>query len=99
MILIIQTKQYYINILLSISGVLYIGVTNDLKRSIWEHTQRLVEGFTKKYHFKKLVYYEITDDVRVAIEKENQLTKWRHEKKEALIEKMNPHWKDLSFEL
>lgn len=94
-----QSKQYYVYILSSISGVLYIGFTNDLKRRVWEHKQGLVEGFTKKYNVKKLVYYEITEDARVAIEREKQLKKWRREKKVALIEKMNPQWKDLYFEI
>ncbi len=94
-----QSKKYYVYILFSISGVLYIGFTNDLKRRIWEHKQGSVEGFTKKYNVKKLVYYEITEAARVAIEREKQLKKWRREKKVSLIEKMNPHWKDLYFEI
>ena len=94
-----QPKQYYVYILSSISGVLYIGVTNNLKRRVWEHKQGLTVGFTKKYHVKKLVYYEATSDVRVAIEREKQLKKWRREKKVALIESMNLPWKDLYDEL
>ena len=95
----LQSKQYYVYILSSISGVLYIGFTNDLKRRVWEHKQGLVEGFTKKYNVKKMVYYEITEDALVAIEREKQLKKWRREKKFALIEKMNPQWRDLYFEI
>ena len=94
-----QPKQYYVYILSSISGVLYIGVTNNLKRRVWEHKQGLTEGFTKKYHVKKLVYYEATSDVQVAIEREKQLKKWRREKKVAQIESMNLPWKDLYDEL
>ncbi len=94
-----QNKQYYVYILSSISGVLYIGMTNNLKRRIWEHKQGLIEGFTKKYNEKKLVYYEITTDVLAAIEREKQVKKWRREKKVALIESMNPLWKDLYYEI
>ncbi len=92
-------KQYYVYILASISGVLYIGMTNNLQRRIWEHKQGLVDGFTRKYHVKKLVYYETTNEVIVAIAREKQLKKWRREKKIALIESMNPAWKDLYDEL
>jgi putative endonuclease len=95
----VQPKQYYVYILSSISGVLYIGVTNNLKRRAWEHKQGLIEGFAEKYRAKKLVYYEVTSDVRVAIEREKQLKKWRREKKIALVESMNPSWKDLYDEL
>ena len=94
-----QSKEYYVYILSSISGVLYIGVTNNLKRRVWEHKQGLIDGFTKKYHVKKLVYYEVTSDVQVAIEREKQFKKWRREKKIALIESMNLLWKDLYDEV
>jgi len=90
-----QSKLYYVYILSSISGVLYIEITSDLRKRVWEHNQELIEGFTKKYKVKKLVYYEVTEDVRIAIEREKQLTKWHREKKIALIENMNPNWKDL----
>jgi putative endonuclease len=83
----------------SVSGVLYIGVTSDLMRRVWEHRQGFVKGFTKKYHVKKLVYYETTGYVHSAIEREKQIKKWRREKKVALIEEMNPTWKDLYDEL
>ncbi len=92
-------KQYYIYILASVSRVLYIGVTNDLVRRIWEHKEGLAQGFTQQFHIKKLVYYEVTEDVRSAIEREKELKKWRREKKIALIEEMNPMWKDLYDEL
>lgn len=92
-------QQYFIYILSSISGVLYIGMTNDLRRRVNEHKQGRIEGFTQKYHVKKLVYYEMTHDVRTAIEREKQLKTWRREKKIALIASMNPSWKDLYPEL
>jgi putative endonuclease len=79
-------KQYYIYIMASVSGVLYIGMMNDLLRRVWEHKQGLNSGFTKEFHVKKLVYYEYTGDVHSAIEREKQLKKWRREKKIALIE-------------
>ena len=75
---------------------MYIGVTNDLQRRVYEHRQELVEGFTKKYHVHKLVYYEHTGDVKAALAREKQLKGWRREKKEALVETMNPDWNDLS---
>ncbi|NIV99567.1 GIY-YIG nuclease family protein, partial [Candidatus Saccharibacteria bacterium] len=60
-------RQYYVYIMSSISGVLYIGITNDLKRRVYEHKEGLIEGFTKKYRAKKLVYFETTNNVEVAI--------------------------------
>jgi len=92
-------KQYYVYILASISGVLYIGMTNNRQRRIWEHKQGLVDGFTRKYHVKKLVYFEVTNEVIVALVREKQLKKWCREMKVALIESMNPAWKDLYDEL
>ncbi len=94
-----ESKQYFVYILASISKVLYIGVTNDLQRRVLEHKDEKVEGFTKKYKAKKLVYFEMTDDVYAALNREKQLKKWRREKKIDLIESMNPSWKDLSHEL
>lgn len=83
----------------SISGVLYIGVTNDLKRRVWEHKNNLIDGFTKKYQCHKLVYYEYYEDIKYAIAREKQLKKWRREKKESLIKEMNPSWNDLTEKL
>ena len=77
---------------------MYIGVTNDLERRLYEHKNELVEGFTKRYHVHKLVYYEETSDVKAAIEREKQLKNWARAKKDALVETMNPMWKDLSDE-
>ena len=75
---------------------MYIGVTGNLPRRLYEHRNGLVEGFTKKYNVHKLVYYENTGDVYSAISREKQLKKWRREKKNQLIEMMNPQWRDLS---
>ncbi len=79
----------------SISGVLYIGITNDLKRRVYEHKEGLIEGFTKKYRAKKLVYFETTNNVEVAISREKEIKKWRREKKLALIRSLNPTLRDL----
>jgi len=82
----------------NISGTLYIGVTNDLARRVYEHRNGIVEGFTKKYRIKRLVYYEDTPDVIAAITREKELKGWRRDKKTALIKTMNPTWKDLADE-
>jgi putative endonuclease len=93
-------KDYYVYILASKKdGVLYIGVTSDLIKRIFEHKQGFVSSFTKKYHVKDLVYYEITQDVYSAITREKQLKHWRRAWKIELIEKMNPEWKDLYLDL
>jgi putative endonuclease len=80
------------------SKTLYAGVTNDLLRRIYEHKNKMVEGFTKKYNITKLVYYEDTNDVEEAIAREKQIKGWLRKKKIALIESINPEWKDLSEE-
>ncbi len=90
-----RDHQYFIYILASVSGTLYIGVTNDLMRRVHEHKQDLVEGFTKKYQCHKLVYYEQTDNVESAILREKQLKSWNRKKKEALIKTINPHWNEM----
>ena len=79
-------------------SVLYIGVTGNLERRLYEHKHSLVEGFTKKYNVHKLVYFECTSDVYSAISREKQLKKWSRTKKNQLIERMNPTWTDLSEE-
>ena len=77
-------------------SVLYIGVTGNLAKRLYEHRNGLVEGFTKKYNVQKLVYYECTNDVYAAISREKQLKKWNRAKKNALVSEMNPNWIDLS---
>lgn len=86
---------YFVYILASKSRVLYIGVTNDLTRRLYEHKHGIIPGFTSKYHVDRLVYYEEGVDVEQAILREKQLKGWLREKKIALIESMNPEWKDL----
>jgi putative endonuclease len=76
--------------------ILYTGVTNDLKRRLYEHKHKMIDGFTKKYQVFKLVYFESTSDVTSAIAREKQIKGWTRHKKNSLIEAMNPAWKDLS---
>lgn len=78
------------------SRTLYTGVTNDLERRVYEHKQKLVPGFTAKYNITRLVYFEATGDVEVAISCEKQIKGWLRRKKIALIESVNPEWEDLS---
>ena len=77
-------------------SVLYIGVTGNLPRRLYEHRNHLVDGFSSKYNTTKLVYFEQTNDVYSAISREKQLKKWRRSKKNDLIERINPQWVDLS---
>ena len=77
-------------------SVLYIGVTGNLTRRLYEHRNKLADGFTKQYNVHKLVYYEHTNDVYSAISREKQLKNWSRSKKISLIERMNPEWRDLS---
>ena len=77
------------------NGVLYIGVTSNLLKRIYEHREGLVEGFSKKYHVKHLVHYEIYDDIADAILREKRLKNWKRGMKIDLIERHNPHWTDL----
>jgi putative endonuclease len=93
------TKHYYVYIMASHSHVIYIGMTNDLRRRVAQHQQKLVEGFTQKYNCAMLIYYESTEDVHSALAREKELKGWRREKKIALIESRNPAWQDLSAEL
>jgi len=88
--------MYYIYILTNRENtVCYIGATNNLERRVFEHKEKLVEGFTKKYGLAKLVYFEETPDVLSAIEREKQIKKYRREKKDRLIERINSNWLDL----
>ncbi len=91
-------KNYYVYIMSGRTRVLYIGVTNDLARRVYEHKNKIHEGFTNKYSLDRLVYFEEGSDVAGAIEREKQLKRWRRGKKLALIESMNPTWSDLSRE-
>ena len=81
------------------NGVLYTGITSDLLRRVFTHKSRIVRGFSRKYNTEKLVYYEYFEDINYAIAREKELKKWRRAWKLNLIEKMNPTWRDLYFEL
>ena len=92
-----MTRQYYVYILTNKSNkVLYIGVTNDLERRMYEHKNKMVDGFTKKYNLNKLVYFEGTTDVRSVLEREKQLKNWHRSWKINLVNEFNSEWKDLS---
>lgn len=88
--------SYYVYIMTNYSRTLYIGVTNNLERRVYEHRNKLVAGFTARYNIMVLVYFEETSDVLAAIAREKQLKGWRRERKLALIESLNPQWRDLS---
>ncbi len=88
--------QYYVYIMTNKSGTLYIGVTNNLNRRVYEHKEKLIRGFTARYNLSKLVYFETCYDINQAIVREKQLKGWLRKKKIELIEKINPHWRDLS---
>ncbi len=93
-------KCYYVYILASKrNGTLYVGITNDLIKRVYEHKNSLVDGFTKKYNVKMLVFYESTEDVLSAIAREKCIKKWNRLWKIKFIEETNPDWKDLSLEL
>ena len=87
---------YYVYIVSSRTKVLYIGVTNSMERRMWEHKTGFTKGFTQRYKIDRLVYYEETEDVWAAIEREKQLKGWVRRRKVALVESGNPEWDDLS---
>lgn len=93
-----MNKEYYVYIMTNKSRTLYTGVTNNLMRRVDEHKKKLIKGFTSKYNIKYLVYYEMTTDIHTAIGREKQIKGWLRAKKIALINSMNPEWKDLSEE-
>jgi len=91
-----MTKQYFVYILMNKRNtVLYIGITSNLIKRVWEHKNKLVKGFTEKYNVDKLVYYEIFNDPENAIAREKKIKGWLRKKKLALIKKKNPEFKDL----
>ncbi len=81
------------------NGTLYVGVTSDLKKRVWEHKNKVVDGFTARYGLDRLVYYEVADDIRAAIIREKQLKEWKRIWKIELIEGFNPEWRDLYDDL
>ena len=92
-----KEKRYYVYLLTNWNNkVMYVGVTNDLQRRVFEHKNKLVKGFTEKYKVDKLVYFEETNDVNSALSREKEIKKWRREKKNDLVRRVNPNWNDLS---
>ena len=88
---------YYVYILTNWNNkVMYVGVTNNLERRVYEHKNKLIDGFSKRYNICKLVYYDNTTDVNAAIEREKQIKGWIRKRKDELVETMNPNWNDLS---
>ncbi len=93
----IEMKQYYVYILTNKTNkVLYVGVTNNLIRRMYEHKNKLVDGFTKKYNLMKLIHFEATNDIHSALVREKQLKNWHRDWKIKMINEHNPDWKDLS---
>ena len=91
-----MSKQPAVYILASDrNGTLYIGVTSDLTKRVWEHMNNMVEGFTKRYGVHRLVWYEVHDTMESAIQREKRLKEWKRVWKLELIEETNPEWKDL----
>jgi len=90
---------FYVYILASLSGTLYVGLTDDLRRRVEEHEMGLVDSFTKKYNINRLMYFEVFRDAENAARRERQIKKFRREKKIALFTKSNPRWEDLSKQL
>jgi putative endonuclease len=90
------TKQYYVYFLTNWNNkVIYVGVTDDLKRRVYEHKNGLIDGFTRKYHVHKLVYYEVCAEIEGVILREKQVKGGSRQKKIGLIDKFNPQWEDL----
>ena len=90
------SHSYYVYILTNATRTLYVGVTNDLLRRVYEHKRGLSDGFTRRYSIHWLAYYEETSDIEAAIAREKELKGWRRSKKIDLVNTMNPRWRDLS---
>jgi putative endonuclease len=91
-------KQYYVYIATNRSRTLYVGVTNELKRRMYQHKHKLIPGFTVRYNINQPVYFETTSDVKSAMAREKQIKGWLRAKRVALIETLNPDWNDLSVD-
>jgi putative endonuclease len=91
-----RSRAYYVYILASRSGVLYVGSTCDLVRRVYQHRHGLLPGFTRQYRVNRLVWWDATPNSRAAVEREREIKSWRREKKVRLIEASNPGWRDLA---
>lgn len=91
-----MAREHYVYIMASLSKVLYVGVTANLRERAWQHRSKASPGFTARYNINRLVYYERAPDARSAIAREKQVKSWRREKKVSLIESANPEWDDLA---
>ena len=91
-------KSYYTYILRNDKGLFYIGITHNLTKRVWQHKNKVADGFTAKYHIDKLIYYEIYDDPENAILREKQLKNWSRKKKILLISKTNPRFEEITIE-
>ncbi|MCW8805378.1 MAG: GIY-YIG nuclease family protein [Ignavibacteriaceae bacterium] len=95
-----MNHQYFVYLMTNQNNkVIYTGVTNDLKRRVYEHKEKLIDGFTKKYNVNKLVYFELTSDINSAIQREKQIKAGSRQKKIDLINSLNSGWKDLYDEI
>lgn len=95
-----REHRYFVYLLTNWNNkVMYVGMTNDLLRRVHEHRTHVVKGFTEKYNVYKLVYFEETPEVHVALAREKEIKKWRREKKNALVIQVNPEWRDLGEDL
>jgi putative endonuclease len=90
------SKTYYVYIMTNQSRTLYVGVTNNIQKRVWQHKTGLIEGFTHRYHIDTLIHVESFSDVSSAIAREKQVKRWRREKKFRLIAQQNPDWRGLS---
>ena len=92
-----MSKTYAVYILTNYNETtFYVGVTGDFKKRIWEHKSKIIDGFTKKYNIDKLVYYELTESIETALNREKQLKRWHRQWKINLIKEFNPEFKDLA---
>jgi putative endonuclease len=90
-------RSYYVYVLTNWNNrVMYVGVTNNLARRMYEHKHKLIKGFTTKYNINKLVYFEECGDIKEALEREKEIKRWRRKKKDSLVSSLNPEWKDLN---
>jgi putative endonuclease len=91
--------NYYVYIVASLSRTIYVGITNELAKRVYQHKHKLLGGFTARYNVDRLVYFEHTTNANAAIARESEMKKWSRAKKVALIEATNPEWRDLAEEM